>query len=140
MDFALSNYILGLKSKHFFLPTTLNSLFKGALFEQIVGQHLLFSGPPYQTPELYMWAREKAQSSAEVDYLIQVDGTIVPIEIKSGAMGQMKSMHIFLKERKLKLGLRFNIDPPSIFDTKESRICSLPAYLVTEAHRICLKI
>ncbi len=54
----------------------------GAVAEQFVGQHLLHSGPSYETPALHYWAREARNSNAEVDYVIAVGRRIVPVEIK----------------------------------------------------------
>jgi predicted AAA+ superfamily ATPase len=137
LDFGLSNYILGLKTNQIFSITDLHSTFKGALFEQVVGQHLLFSEEPFRTPELHTWAREKAQSSSELDYLIEVRGNIIPIEVKSGANGHLLSLHNFIKERSLKLGIRFNTEPPDVIDYENYKILSYPVYLATELRRIC---
>lgn len=34
-----------------------------------------------------------------MDYLATVDGKVVPIEVKSGASGRLRSLHLLLKER-----------------------------------------
>jgi len=47
--------------------------------------------------EIYYWARNKKSSTAEVDYLIQKEGEILPIEVKSGVSGKLKSLHLLLK-------------------------------------------
>ena len=56
----------------------------GTVAEQFVGQHLLPSDPPYETPVLHYWGREVRNSVAEVDYAIAVGRHIVPVEIKAG--------------------------------------------------------
>ena len=119
---------------------------RGAVCEQFVGQHLLYSGEFYEEPSLYCWMRQKCTSSAEVDFVIPLAGTVVPVEVKAGKTGTLKSLHIFLREKRRSLGLRFNSDQPSVLDARTSlpggqnqpfRLISLPLYLVGQAHRIC---
>jgi hypothetical protein len=74
------------------LTCDLLDLHEGALAEQFVGQELLAAGQQ----DLYYWAREAKSSSAEVDYLIVRDGAICPLEIKSGASGRLRSLHLCL--------------------------------------------
>ena len=123
----------------------LNLANAGAVAEQFIGQHLLHSGPGFQTPSLHYWAREVRNAAAEVDYLLALGGQIVPVEIKAGTSGSLKSLHQFLKEKKGTLALRFNADPPSLLqDSKrlstgelvDYRLLSLPLYLVGQARRL----
>lgn len=119
---------------------------RGAACEQFVGQHLLYSGEFYEEPNLYCWMRQKCTSSAEVDFVIPLAGTVVPVEVKAGKTGTLKSLHVFLREKRRSLGLRFNSDQPSVLDARTSlpggenqpfRLISLPLYFVGQAHRIC---
>jgi predicted AAA+ superfamily ATPase len=118
----------------------------GAVCEQFVGQHLLYAGEPYAEPELHCWMREKSQSSAEVDYVVSVGGKIVPVEVKAGRIGTLKSLHVFLCEKGRDFGLRFNIGVPSLLDAETSladgnnrpfRLLSLPLYMAGQALRLC---
>ena len=117
----------------------------GAVAEQFIGQHLLHSGPSFQTPSLHYWTREARNAAAEVDYLMALGGRIVPVEIKVGTSGSLKSLHQFLKEKGGGLALRFNADPPSLLDDAKRlpngelvryRLLSLPLYLVGQARRL----
>lgn len=73
--------------------TPLLSLYHGALAEQFVGQELTFTQG--RTP--YYWSRAAKSSSAEVDYLIQKENQIIPIEVKAGPSGRLKSLHLLMK-------------------------------------------
>lgn len=124
-------------------PLLVNS---GAVCEQFVGQHLVHSGEPYDEPEAFCWMREKSQSSAEVDYVISFGETIVPVEVKAGKTGTLKSLHVFLREKDRGFALRFNADKPSLLDATTSladgrnrrfRLLSLPLYMVGQARRLC---
>ncbi|MEO6098536.1 MAG: AAA family ATPase [Fibrobacteria bacterium] len=69
---------------------------RGAVAEQFVAQEVIASAQPDQEPELYFWAREALNSQAEVDYLIAWGSKVMPIEVKAGAAGTLKSLHSFL--------------------------------------------
>ena len=117
----------------------------GAICEQFIGQHLLYNVPSYQQPELYCWARQKTGTNSEVDYVIQVGTKIIPVEVKAGVTGRLKSLHVFILEKQRDFALRFNADIPSTVDTvtavasRESRpfrLLSLPLYMVGQTNRL----
>lgn len=70
------------------------ALYRGRLAEQYVAQELL----TWQSSQLYYWARDARSSNAVVDYLTVRNGLIYPIEVKSGAGGSMKSLHLMLEQ------------------------------------------
>jgi predicted AAA+ superfamily ATPase len=72
-------------------------LFFGPTFRQEIG----FFGPTFRQsrPELYYLHREKKGSNAEVDYVFEKDGKIIPIEVKSGMQGKMQSLFLELKNQ-----------------------------------------
>ena len=118
---------------------------KGAVAEQFVGQHLLNAGEYFQEPVLFYWMREAKSAAAEIDYLLTVGQEIVPVEIKAGATGALRSLHQFCQEKQRKYALRFNSDEPSIIKgasatTAQGKLAydllSLPLYMVGEAKRL----
>ena len=119
---------------------------RGALCEQLVGQHLLYSSPSWEEPRLLYWAREKRSSSAEIDYLISQGREIVPIEVKAGKTGTLKSLHLFLRETGKRLAVRLSGAPPSVLQATTSladgnnvpfRLVTLPLYMVGQVRRLC---
>ena len=66
---------------------------------------------------LYFWERDKEKSHAEVDYLIQKNDVIVPVEVKSGKSGKMQSMHLYLKEKQAQYGIRTSLENFCEYDT-----------------------
>lgn len=127
-------------------PLLVNS---GAVCEQFIGQHLVHRSEPYEEPEAFCWMREKSQSSAEVDYVISFGETIVPVEVKAGKTGTLKSLHVFLRDKKRSFALRFNADKPSLLDANTSladgrnlpfRLLSLPLYMVGQTRRLCREL
>jgi len=118
---------------------------KGALAEQFIGQQLFYQQESYSEPELFYWNREKGGTTSELDYLFQIDGRIVPVEVKAGTTGTLKSLHVFASEKKSTLAIRFNQDKPSLVDITSRipgrpehtfKLLSLPLYLVSEMKRL----
>ncbi len=70
----------------------LMAAFNGKMAEQFVGQELRSSN----SESLYYWSRDSRSSNAETDYLIERDGEVIPIEVKSGKSGSLKSLHLLL--------------------------------------------
>ena len=83
---------------------------KGGIAEQFVGLEILKNASCYNQTDLFYWHREALNSNAEVDYLIQKQNDIVPIEVKSGIKGSMNSMFLFLNEKKAKYGCRLSLE------------------------------
>ncbi|MDA0838082.1 MAG: DUF4143 domain-containing protein [Planctomycetota bacterium] len=117
----------------------------GALCEQYVGQHLLHQQPAYMTPDLFYWNRETRGSAAEVDYLFPLAGKVLPIEVKAGKTGALRSLHVFVQEKGVDFALRFNADTPSehrmraatvVGDPVFVRLVSLPLYLIEQWPRL----
>ena len=83
---------------------------KGALAELFVGLELIKSAPCTNPMQLFYWMREKQGASAEVDYVVQCNTAIVPVEVKSSARGSMQSMFQFLSEKHYEYGIRCSME------------------------------
>ncbi len=99
--------------------------------EQFVGQELLALQAMDDEPHLFFWTREAKNSQAEIDYLFSAYNAILPIEVKAGSTGRLKSLQVFMSEKKSPLGLRICAQPP----VYEHPILSLPFYLIGELPR-----
>jgi hypothetical protein len=69
---------------------------------------------------------------AEVDYVINIGADIFPVEVKSGKEGRLKSLRIFIEDKRAKLGIRFSQDKLSYCD----KILSIPLYMVEQLPRL----
>ena len=96
----------------------------GALAEQFVGQELLAAAPPHRTPELFFWARREKGSNAEVDYLLPVAGRAIPVEVKSGKTGRLRSLHSFVDRYRPPVAVRVYGGP----FRRDAGILSVPLY------------
>jgi len=94
-DIGLARRVLGLEAKDWLMETVLPQ-HNGAVAEQFVAQELMAHSRPAAPGELYYWHREAKSSQAEVDFVIVRNGKVVPIEVKSGKRGHLKSMKYFL--------------------------------------------
>ncbi|MBP8851198.1 MAG: hypothetical protein KBG80_11665 [Breznakibacter sp.] len=66
-------------------------------------------------------------SSAKVDYVIQNQQNIIPVEVKSGSKGSMQSMYQFMSEKGSARGIRFSLEN---FST-DNGIDVIPLYAVS---------
>ncbi len=108
----------------------------GALAEQYVGQEILSYMGKNDVNTLYAWFREEKSSSAEIDYLVALDSWIVPIEVKAGAIGSLRSLKIFMEEKKIPAGVRISELP---FSFNQS-VLSIPFYLIEQFPRLVKEI
>lgn len=99
---------------------------KGALTEQYVLQQLI------TIPDIaiYYWTAEK--SNAEVDFVIQFNGQIVPIEVKASENLQAKSLKSFCQRYEMNHAVRSSM---SDF-RKEDWLTNLPLYAINEIGNI----
>ena len=107
-------------------------------------QDLLYDQMRYMYPELYYWNREKTQSSAEVDYIIQMGNSLLPIEVKSLKTGALKSLHVFMEQKQRSIAVRFSTNTPAVETIASSlpksdyryTLITLPLYLVGQMKRL----
>jgi len=81
---------------------------KGSVAELFAGLEFRANAPPFSRPQLHYWHREAKSSKAEVDYILQRGKRVLPVEVKSGSHGRMKSLKIFMEERGLQTGVRLS--------------------------------
>lgn len=145
LDTGLVSAALGLPLHQLNQTADINLINKGALSEQVVGQLLRTIEPFYIEPRLYYWTRMEANASSEIDYVLQHHAQVIPIEVKSGSTGSLKSLHYFMSEKKLSLAVRINSNVPSVtaVDVKTNtgksaryRLFSIPFYLIEQIHRL----
>ncbi len=132
MDLGLMQKSLGIDSQLMFEKDIL-SIHRGAMAEQYIGQQLIGSAKPYEEGQLFFWARDSRNSHAEIDYLLTQGADIIPVEVKAGKTGRLKSMRLFLDEHtNSPFGIRFSQHELSW----NNRILSIPLYLAEHWERL----
>ncbi|NOY75828.1 MAG: ATP-binding protein [Kiritimatiellaeota bacterium] len=118
---------------------------KGDIAEQFIAQNFLASISVNEAPMLHYWLREGRSNNAEVDFVLQDNDAILPVEVKAGALGAMKSLHRFVYEKGVTHALRFDLSLPSSHKVNtriatpsggvevEYDLLSLPLYMVGAA-------
>lgn len=127
--------------------TSLRGSPAGPAAEQCIGQHLQYLFATRPNRELAYWLREGRLSNAEVDYVAEFGGYVVPIEVMAGRDAQV-SAPVRVSEKRVPFAIRFHADLPELqaVDTEvhrgddtgrvRYRLLSLPLYLVERLSRI----
>ncbi len=138
LDTGMLNYFVGLQREILGI-TDLNNVYQGMVIEHIVGQELL--ARQYSALRgLAFWVREKNSSVAEVDYLFSYEGKLIPIEVKSGATGTLRSLAIFMDMAPHNMAVRLYAGEIllSTITTPEGKtvnLLNLPYYLVAQIEK-----
>ncbi|MCE3295509.1 MAG: hypothetical protein K0R65_1223 [Crocinitomicaceae bacterium] len=135
LDTGLVNFKVGLQ-KEIIGTEDLCSVYQGKLIEHLVGQELL-SGYFLPLDNIYFWVREKNSSSAELDFVYPFEGKLVPIEVKSGPKGKIKSLAVFMEQSKLNFAIRFyageqSLDTLKTPEGKTFYLLNLPYFLASK--------
>ena len=109
-DTGLFQRMLGLNISDILLSDDFKTINRGALAEIFVALEIVKASSCYSPAKLYYWQREKSQSMAQVDFLIQKHDQIIPIEVKSGTQGAMQSLRLFMKEKGIAKGIRTSLE------------------------------
>lgn len=146
LDTGLINHALHLMGELVFNENISDS-HRGHIAEHIVGQELLASNFSINN-ELHFWVREKTDSSAEVDYILPYNGKLIPIEVKSGSIGKLRSLHQFVDHAPHKVAVRvwqgaYSVEKVKTIAGTVFTLLNLPFYLVhrmeTELNKIEIK-
>ncbi len=132
MDTGLINFAAGLHME-IFGSNQLLDVYKGKIAEHIVAQELIALNKLI-TKEIYFWTREK-DSDAEIDFVYQYKSMLLPIEVKSGATGSLRSLHEYIDRADHAFGIRvysgkLSIEKSKTRTGKNYLLLNLPLYLV----------
>ena len=138
LDSGLLNYFVGIQ-KEIIGTDNLNKIYQGTLIEHLIGQEIL-AFQYNALSALHFWVREKKESTAEVDYLFPYDGLIIPIEVKSGKEGTLKSLHSYMDLAPHDMAIQFyagalNITNAITKNGKQYQILKLPYFLSSQIEK-----
>lgn len=126
-DTGICLQLLNLKVSDFITAKEFSVINKGYIAEVFAGLELLKYSDCLNRNSLYYWQREEKSGNAEVDYLIQQQQNILPIEIKSGTKGSMQSLHYFMGKKNINRGIRSSLENFGKYDDIEV----LPLYALS---------
>ncbi len=142
MDVGLMNHVCGVDVPTVDAMDGARLVNEGGIAEQYVGQELTALGAGERPPVLHYWLRKARKGNAEVDYVISRGDWIVPVEVKAGRSGSLKSLLQFAHEKRPPLAVRFDTNPPSLQTVRHTirtadglqpvtlQLLSLPLYAV----------
>lgn len=148
LDVGLLNYLNGLDWRTLESLGERGLINEGKLAEQFAAQHLACREGGLEPPDLFYWLREGRRVNAEVDFVVSAGKRILPMEVKAGKSGSLKSLLQFVLSKKGATACRFDLNLPSrqtvvhhLRQREGSRevrftLLSLPLYLVEEVTQI----
>lgn len=130
LDTGLVNYAGGIQ-KELATIRDISEAWTGHIAEQIIGQELLSSDNMF-SHKRYFWVNGTG-SEAEVDYVVQFEDKVIPIEVKSGHNSHLRSLHQFMEKAPHDIAVRFwgnpfSIDRVTTPKGKQFRLFNLPYY------------
>jgi predicted AAA+ superfamily ATPase len=134
LDTGLLNYALGVQSQMIGL-TDMNDFYRGKIIQHVVYQQLQAQSNSVHN-SLHFWVREKSNSNSEVDLIYQHQQFLIPIEVKSGAQGRLRSLHQFIERSNHHFAIRVLSNRLSVERVKTPAgkayiLLNLPYYLST---------
>ena len=131
LDTGIVNYIAGIQ-KEVFNVQDITDAWRGKVAEHIVGQEIL-SGNSNFSVKRNFWVRNVSGSDAEIDFIIQHDSRIIPVEVKSGNNSKLRSLHLFMDEVEHQTAIRiwsgnFSIDKVKTPKGKSFNLYNIPFY------------
>ncbi|MDE6268025.1 MAG: AAA family ATPase [Muribaculaceae bacterium] len=112
---------------------------KGVVTELTVGLELMKCSNPQSKYDLFYWENLEKNATSEVEYVIAKNAECLPIEVKAGTSGKMKSLRLFMRRKELKVGIRCSLENFGLLEVSDtddsdriiSRVISiLPLYAV----------
>lgn len=133
LDVGLVNFSARLQEE-VFLAKDIQDAWRGKVAEQVVAQELIALNF-HVSEKRYFWRRSKEGSQAEVDFVFPYKGKIIPIEVKSGVIGKLKSLHLFMDECSHTTAIRvwsksFSIEEVQTPKGKKFNLINVPFYYV----------
>lgn len=138
LDTGLINYFAGLQG-YFYKGSDLHSFYNGLIAEHITAQQL-HALDSYRMNRISFWVRESKSSNAEVDFVLQYKNLVIPVEVKSGKDGRLKSLHQFINGAPHGYAVRLYAGKLEVHNSitpegKPYTLLNLPYFLTSEIFR-----
>ena len=109
-DTGLHQRLLGLDLKELVSIDDAAFANKGSLAEVYSALQIASHSSMRHRPELYYWHRGALNATAEVDFVMQHGNGVLPVEVKAGLRGSMKSLRLFMAEKHIDIGVRASLE------------------------------
>ncbi len=120
---------------------SLNQVYQGRIAEQIVAQEIV--SQEYMRTKLHFWAREKGE--AEIDFLFPFKDLLIPVEVKSGVVGKLRSLFLFMEKCGHPYAVRVysgenRIDQVQLASGKKFYLHSIPFYFLPRLNEVITQL
>jgi len=138
VDSGMLNYFAGVQDD-LFKSQSIADVYKGRFAEHLAGQEIRSLSRSVLN-RLNFWIRPKIDADAEVDFVYPYQGMLIPIEVKSGAIGKLRSLHQFMESAPHPFAIRIYSGELSVQDVRlpsdrEIKLLNLPFYLISQIDR-----
>lgn len=139
LDSGLVNHMAGLQGA-LLGNNMVDAAFRGKTAEHMAGQELI-SSESSVIAKLNFWLRDSRNSQAEIDWVIPFKGMLIPVEVKSGPSGKLKSLHLFMDKAPHPWAVRLYAGKMKIEEVKSPggkkfSLVSLPFYLAGRMEKV----
>ncbi|MDR2010099.1 MAG: AAA family ATPase [Bacteroidales bacterium] len=139
LDTGLVNYSANIQ-REIFGTKDITDIWRGLIAEQIVAQELLAANTKLSNKRIF-WVRDKKGADSEIDFIIQYENMLIPLEVKSGHNSKLKSLHIFMENTNHSTAIRiwnnpFSIDKVKTQSGKEFNLYNVPFYYAGNINKI----
>lgn len=112
---------------------------KGGLTEMVLGWELVKYASPQSKHDLFYWENTAGGTTSEVDYVTAKNMKVLPIECKAGVSGKMKSLHLFMQNKRLDKAVRCSLENFGTLDIQDKdirrQIQILPLYAISSLYQ-----
>ena len=135
LDTGLMNYASDIQSELLQLED-LNDFYRGFVVNHGVTQELIATAQnTFFKPQF--WVKENSNSNAEVDLTYKWTQYLIPIEVKSGAKGSLRSLHEFMDAAPHDMAIRFlgnrmQLEHGQTRNGKTFNLLNLPYFAVSQ--------
>lgn len=110
MDQGLMQTMLNIPASDILLSSEQDLVNKGPFSEMFAGLELMKYSDCLRKSELYYWQHMSKNGKAEVDYLVPMNGQVLPVEVKASTKGSMQSLYLFMRKRHLEHAVRMSLE------------------------------
>ncbi len=139
VDTGLVNYLAGIQQE-VFDSVMVENAWRGRIAEHVAGQELLAMESSV-VADLHYWTREDPNTQSEVDFVYKYHDMVIPVEVKSGTSGRLRSLHQFIERAPHPYAIRFysgmfRVEDAVTLTSKKYTLISIPFYLINQIDNI----
>ena len=109
-DIGLMQAVLKFSPNDILLSSDVDFVNKGSIAEVFTGLELIKYSSPFMPPEQFYWQRLERGAQSEIDYVIEKNQQVIPVEVKAGTRGSMQSLRIFMNLKHSVYGIRICLE------------------------------